>query len=174
MKLRTLLLPFVLLQHCFAQTAPSLEKTFKENNFKIQYPETWELNTSKSMGTEIILFSPLENTEDKFRENVNVLIQDLTGQNIDLKKYKQITDDQLVQMATNPEVEESVVIKEDGREFYQVTYSMTHSNFRLKITSFCFISNDKAYLATFSAEFHTYDEYQQVGLEILNSFSIVQ
>lgn len=172
MKLLYLLLSLVLLQHCFAQTSPSLEKTFKENNFEIQYPETWEPNTSKSMGTEIILFSPLENAEDKFRENVNVLIQDLTGQNIDLKKYKQITDEQLAEMATHPEVDESLVLKEGDKEFYKVTYSMTHSNIRLKITSYCFISNDKAYLATFSSEFHKYDEYQQVGLEILNSFSI--
>ncbi|MBK7681894.1 MAG: hypothetical protein IPJ26_05200 [Bacteroidetes bacterium] len=39
------------------------------------------------MGTSFIIFSPLENDEDKFKENVNLLMQDLTGQNIDLDKY---------------------------------------------------------------------------------------
>jgi len=43
---------------------------------------------------------------------------------------------------------------------------------RLKIISICFISNEKAYLATFTAEFDKYDKYQKTAEQILTSFSL--
>jgi hypothetical protein len=63
----------------FSQKSSSSEFTdFAERNYKLQYPASWTLDTSKSIGPAKFFFSPLENAEDKFRENVNVLIQDLS------------------------------------------------------------------------------------------------
>src|SRR6187397_2716847 len=119
------------------------------------------------MGTEFFVFSPLENETDKFSENVNGLIQDLSGQIIDLEKYKQITEKQLADMATDGKVFESSIIKADGKEYFKIIYAMTQGKFRLKITTVCFIKNDKAYLATFSAELDKYEQYKKTGEEIL-------
>jgi hypothetical protein len=124
------------------------------------------------MGTEFFVFSPLENENDKFSENVNGIIQDLSGQNIDLEKYKQITDKQLTDMATDGQVFESAIVKTEKMEYFKTTYAMTQGKLRLKITSICFIKDDKAYLVTLSSEFDKYDSYKKVGEEILNSFSL--
>jgi hypothetical protein len=93
-------------QFCFSQTDATKMK-FSKDNFEIQYPKTWRLDTSKMMGTEFFLFSPLENEADKFSENINGMIQNLRGQKIDLEKYKQITDAQLTTMLTDAKVFES-------------------------------------------------------------------
>jgi hypothetical protein len=165
---------FLLLSHfCFSQN--DMTKTsFSKDNYEIQYPINWRLDTSRLMGTEFFVFSPLENETDKFSENVNVLIQNLEGHNIDLKAYKEITDNQLKNMVNDSEIYESAIIKTDNKEYYKAVYAMTQGKFRLKITSICFIKNDKAYLVTFSAELDKYDQYKKAGEEILTSFSLIK
>lgn len=170
------ILPFLFITHfSFSQTDSAIQKTtFTIDNYKIQYPKDWRLDTSKAMGTELFLFSPLENDTDKFSENVNIIIQDLGGQNIDLEKYKKITDRQITEIATDSKVYESLITEIDNKEYFKITYAMTQGKFRLKITSLCFIKNDKAYLATFGSEFDKYDQYKKIGEEILSSFCLTK
>lgn len=140
--------------------------------FKLQYPETWDIDTSRQWGAEVMLFAPLENDSDKFRENVNVVIQDLTGQNIDLDMYKQITDQQITTLAPDGVIIESSIINAERGKHYRITYTMTQDIFRLKITSVCFIHNDKAYLVTFTAESDKYEAYKTTGDKILDSWEL--
>ncbi len=159
---------------CFAQT-DTTKIVFAKDNYKIQYPKSWQLDTSKIMGTNFFVLAPLENATDKFRENVNGIIQDLRGQNIDLEKYKQITDKQISEFVTDSKVFESAIIKSnESNHYYKIVYAITQGKFRLKITSFCFIKNDKAYLVTFTTEFDKYEQYKNVGEEILNSFLLIK
>ena len=147
---------------------------FAKGDYKLKYPETWRLDTSGNLGPELFVFSPLENDTDKFSENVNVLIQNLQGQNINLEQYKQITEKQLADLATDGKIYESSILKTDKGEFFRITYAMTQGKYRIKITSICFIRNDKAYLATFSSELDKYDNYKEFGEQILSSFSLTR
>ena len=52
-------------------------KIFDHLNYSISYPSTWELNHDGQMGTSFIISSPLESDNDNFKENVNLVIQDL-------------------------------------------------------------------------------------------------
>ena len=157
----------------FSQKESSAELTdFTGKNYKLQYPASWTLDTSKSLGPAIFFFSPLENTEDKFRENVNVLIQDLKGEDINLSRYKEITDKQIRDFASDGEILESSIVRKNNQEFYRITYTMSQGQFRVKITSVCFIQNEKAYLSTFSAEVDKYDSYKKIAEHILNSFKV--
>ena len=149
------------------------KKSFtKHHHYKIEYPATWRTDTSGVMGTDAVFLAPLENESDKFSENINIMIQDLTGQNIDLEKYKQITDKQLADLATEPQVFESLIVKTIDKEYFRVTYAITQNKFRLRITSICFIKNEKAYLVTYTAEFDKYDQYKTTAQAILNSFRL--
>jgi len=148
--------------------------SFEKSNYKFQYPKSWRLDTLIKVGPELFVFSPLENESDKFSENVNISIQNLGGQNIDLAQYKQLTDKQVEDLATEGKIFESSIVKTTKGEFFRITYAMTQGKFRLKITTVCFISNDKAYLATFSSELDKYDRYKTVGEQILSSFSLTK
>jgi hypothetical protein len=158
----------------FSQNDTDEVTSFIKEDFSIQYPKSWQIDTSKMMGTELFVFSALENENDKFRENVNVIIQDLGGQDIDLDKYKQITETQVTEIAADGKIYESTVVKTGKGEYYKVTYAMTQGTFRLKISSYCYIKNEKAYLVTFSSEFDKYDQYKKVGEQILKSFSLTE
>jgi PsbP len=156
---------------CFSQS-DSTKLNFSTGEFQFQYAKTWSIDTSKKMGTVFFVFSPLENKADNFRENVNGIIQDLSGQNISLEKYKQITDKQLSEMGKACKVFESSIIKTNNKEYLKVTYSLQQGDFKLKISSICIIKNDNAYLVTFSSAFDKYEQYKKDGEGILNSFNL--
>ena len=175
MKLTLFLICIIGATCCYSQgDATNQMVDFAKDKYKLQYPRSWRLDTSTKLGPELFVFSPLENESDKFSENVNVSIQNLGGQNIDLAQYKQITDKQVEDLATDGKVFESSIVKTNKGECFSITYAMTQGKFRLKITSVCFISNDKAYLATFSAELDKYDNYKKVGEQILSSFTVAK
>lgn len=146
------------------------KQTLARNGYQLQYPTTWRIDTTGIMGAELFVFSPLTDTADKFSENVNLLIQDLKGQQIDLKAYKQISDEQFAQV-TDGKVEESEIIKAGTKEYFRATYSMTQQNLQLKVTSICYIKNEKAYLVTYTALADTYEQYKKIAEEVLASFS---
>ena len=148
--------------------------SFAKDNYKFQYPKSWRLDTLTKLGPELFVFSPLENESDKFSENVNVSIQNLSGQNIDLAQYKEITDKQVTDLATDSKIFESSILETNKGEFFRITYAMTQGKFRLKITTVCFIRNDRAYLATFTSELDKYDNYKKFGEQILSSFSLTK
>ena len=50
----------------------------KQKGFSIKLPSGWELK-QEYLKTTVAAFSPKDNAEDKFRENVNVLVEDLSS-----------------------------------------------------------------------------------------------
>jgi hypothetical protein len=145
-------------------------KTFSGTGYSIQYPSTWELNQSAQMGTSFILFSPLENSQDQFRENVNLIVQDLTGQNIDLDKYSQISEEQVKTMITNSSLIESKRIKKHNGEYHRMVYTGDQDIFHLKFEQYYWVISDKAYVLTLTCEQDKFDYFKQIGENILNSF----
>jgi hypothetical protein len=160
----------------FSQSdSPNQLTIFVRESYKLQYPSSWTVDTSRKMGTDFIFFSPKENDTDKFRENVNLLVQDLTGQNIDLGKYAEITEKEIKEMATEGVIYESKkIIKPDKSEYYKMIYGMTQGIFKLKIEQYFFIKNDKAFIMTFTAELNKFDSFLSVGEQILNSFMLTK
>jgi hypothetical protein len=146
-------------------------KTFTEKNYSIQYPPSWELNQSGQMGASFYLFSPLESNKDQFRENVNLLIQDLTGQNIDLDRFVEISEVQVKTMITNTGIFESQKIKNADSEFYKLVYSGDQGIFRLKFEQYCWVINQKAYILTLTCEENKFSDFKENGQNILNSFT---
>jgi PsbP len=151
-----------------------INTTFSKETYTIQYPNDWKVDTSKDVGADIFIFASLENEKDKFRENINVIIQDLTGQDIDLEKYKDITDKQIDELATEGSVIESSVVEKDKDAYYKIIYGMSQGKYKLIITSICYIYNEKAYLATFTTEKSSYENYKKIGDDIFESFKVIK
>lgn len=173
MKLILFLILTILSNCCYSQTDTANEMmSFVKDNYRFKYPKSWRLDTLTKLGPELFVFSPLENESDKFSENVNVSIQNLRGQIVDLAQYKQITDRQIEELATDGQIFESSIVRTNKGETFRITYAMTQGKFRLKITTVCLMNNDKAYLATFSSELDKYDNYKKIGEQIVSSFSL--
>lgn len=145
-------------------------KTFDQPNYSIQYPLSWELNLSGQMGMSFIILSPRESEQDKFSENVNLVIQDLTGKDIDINKYTKISEDQIKTMLTNSHLIESKRIKKDSYEYHKINYTFDQGIFHLKLEQFYWVINQKAYVLTFTSEQNKYADFVERGEKIMNSF----
>jgi hypothetical protein len=165
---------FIILSNCCSSQeihADHLSR-FSTGKYSIQYPKEWALDTSGNFGPAIFFFSQLEAETDKFRENVNVFIQKLPSRDIDLHKYKQVTEKQIGDLATDGNIVESAIRTVGGQEVYRVTYTMTQGKFKLKVTTDCRIINGEAYLATFTGEVAKYEDYISTAELMLNSIKI--
>ena len=144
--------------------------TLNKKDYSIGVPADWTPDSSKQMGTDLVIFSMLENGTDRFRENVNVLIQNLAGMNIDLEKYTAISISQIKTMATDSRIEESKTIKTGKTFFQKIIYTATQGGFKLRFEQYYYIAEKKAYAVTFTAEIGKFDIFKPTGEAILNSF----
>ena len=147
-------------------------KTFAFNNYSIQYPDSFDLNKSGLMGTCFVLLSKQTSQGDLFRENVNLIIQDLTGKNIGLDKYVAITEGQIKSRMSNGIIIESKRINAGDSEFHKIIYSGTQGQFNLKFEQYYWIIKEKAYVLTLTCELNQFDKYKEVGEKIMNSFRV--
>jgi len=143
-----------------------------EKEYSLKYPNNWEINKSGQMGTQFIIFSQLTSESDNFRENINLIIQDLTGYNIELNEYVEISKKQIATMLTDCKIISSERVKKDGKEFHKSLYSGRQGIFDLQFEQYYLIENNKAYVLTFTCETSEFSNFKKIGEEILNSFSI--
>jgi hypothetical protein len=168
-----LLLPI----YIFAQPLPGKTpgdgwKTFDQPTYSISYPATWELNESKQMGSSFMLFSPIESAEDRFRENVNLLIQDISVHHLDLDQYTKISVEQIKSMITDAEMIEMQHVTTKTPNFYKLVYTGKQGTYLLKFIQYYFVIENQAYVLSFSATQNSYDKFKEIGESILNSFRI--
>ena len=146
--------------------------TLNEKNYSIEYPSDWELNKSGQMGTKFILFSQLTSKNDQFKENVNLIVQDLTGHNIDLNQYVEISENQIKTMITDGNIILSERVKKDEKEFQRVIYTGKQGIYDLQFEQYYWVENNNAYVLTLTCEITAFTDFKNTGEKILNSFEI--
>ena len=147
-------------------------KTLVQSNYSIEYPSTWELNKGGQMGTSFILFSPLDSEKDTFKENVNLMVQDLGKEKIDLNRYTENSEGQIKTLLTNSDLIESKRIKKSNAEFHKLIYTGDQGVFHLKFEQYYWVIDSKAYVLTFTCEKEKFAAYSETAKKILNSFNI--
>lgn len=152
--------------------AQSTEKwdTYNANLYAINYPTSWSLDTSGQGGTKFVFLSPAESDGDAFKENVNLIIQDLKGYNLDLNGYTKLSTEQVKTMITNSKILESKRVKQGATEYHKIIYTGDLQTYHLTFEQYYWVVNDRAYVLTFTAEQTKFKTYQAVGEKILNSF----
>lgn len=147
-------------------------KLLDEDRYSIEYPDDWVEDKSGDSGTSFVLFSPLSSNQDKVRENINLMIQDLKGQNINLDKYVAITEKQIKTLMTNGNILESTRINSNGVSSHKFVYSGKMRGFDFKFLQYVWILGEKAFLLTLTCEANEFDKYRETGEKIINSFKI--
>ncbi len=165
------LLTFLLFVSNLAFGQENLE--FKKDNFSLRYPNDWIANENY-LGAAIFIGSPLVDKDDKFSENVNLMIQDLgvMAQEIDLKVYAEITEGQIKTMVQDGKMIISKVIRLNNRDGHLFIYTGKTNGFGLKFKQIVFIESKKAYVVSYTAEQSQYETFLKSADVILNSFKI--
>jgi hypothetical protein len=148
-------------------------KSLDHSEFYIEHPSTWTSDQSGKMGSTLVVLAPLDHAEDDFRENVNLMIQNLEGTNMDMAKFIEVSEDQINSQAMpNSKLISSDRISASDGEFHKMIYTADQSIYHLQFEAYCWIKNEKAYVLTFSAEQAEFKDYQPTAEKILNSFKL--
>ncbi|WP_107039769.1 hypothetical protein [Brumimicrobium mesophilum] len=170
MKNLRLSLTFILIS-IFSNSIYSQEwKTLDKEGFSIDYPESWVLNEAGTMGTIFILFSPLSDEKDEFRENINLVTEDISAYDIDMDQYIEISTSQLKKYINNGKVIESERIDNGDLTFHKLIFSGEQGQFDLIFEVYTFLLDGTAYVLTFTTEKDQFKEFKEVGEQILDSF----
>ncbi|MEL7427699.1 MAG: hypothetical protein AAFN81_32205 [Bacteroidota bacterium] len=143
---------------------------YVEDGFEVDYPSTWRLDASKTMGPVVFFYSPPEGDNDQFQENVNLLIQELGSTEIDLKEYTKLTKEQVKDWEAEIIRMDQIKDTEDGIPEGIYEYTANQFGMELHILQRVKIKDGKAYLLTYTAGQDTYDQYLEVAEGILQSF----
>ncbi len=141
-------------------------------DFSINYPADWELDQSGQMGTSFMVFSPISEPTDDFRENVNLINQDITGYNLDLDSYTELSISQIKQLIEGSEILVNERRKSGKYEYQETIYTGTQGIYNLKFMQYYWVINNKAFVLTFTCKEDTFEEYLSIGKTILGSFKI--
>ena len=121
-----------------------------------------------------MLFFPLESETDDFRENINLMIEDVTGIDISFDQYVELTLSNMKALLSEYNIIENERFEKDGLSFHRVIGTFSQGLLKVKSEMCCTIAGDKAYVLTFSTEQETYDDYKDVGKQIMDSFKITK
>ena len=150
---------------------PAGWKTFKQDNYSIQYPDSFELNTSGIMGVKFALVLKQVSPDDLLRENINLIIEDLKGQDVSLKYYAEQAEKYIKMLITNVDIIENRIIEKDDPELLLI-YTGIMGELKLKYEQRVVIKGGKAYVLTFTTEASKSDRHKEVVEQILNSFRV--
>tara|TARA_R110002073_G_scaffold53840_4_gene138827 strand:+ start:38327 stop:38833 length:507 start_codon:yes stop_codon:yes gene_type:complete len=167
--MKRIIVVMIMLFLTFNIKSQSKKEVYKKDNYSIEYNNDWELDLSGQMNSSFILFSKIE-PNDTFRENVNLLIQDLKGLNMTMESYVDLSESQIKTMIPNSKLIESKVVD----SYYSMVWSGVVGGTELKFKQYFFVKEkeEKAYVLTLTTLPNTYDKYVEVGSKILNSFKL--
>lgn len=146
-------------------------KRHEGSNFSIRYPSSWDLNLERKMGETFILYSPIETSQDKFRENVNLYEENLISTNLSLDQYAQSSINQVRNFINNFILIESKKMKIGTNEYYQLIYKGDQGVLKLIFTQYMWVKGNKTYILTFTSEQSKYPKFKELGESILKSYT---
>lgn len=145
--------------------------TYRSSEYSVtmEYPSEWT-KRENVMGAVVAFLSPAESPSDDFRENVNLVVEDLSADPISLTEYWGYSLAQGPKLITDFAQVSSGDTAVAGQEAKQAVYTGRQGQFQLKFMVLCTIRNHRAYTITYTAEVTRYSDYIQTADGIMDSF----
>jgi hypothetical protein len=130
--------------------------SFKDrlHGFEVKLPDEWELEqgfSDKNLDFVIVGVSPSDGPNDRFIENMNVLVEEI-GNDVNLEEYFMWNLIGLVQELPNFRMLEKANVEVNGIQMARVVYSWDLDHQKTATYQYIFVKENKGYVITFSAE----------------------
>ncbi len=147
-------------------------EVLSNDKYGITYPENWDLDDSGTMGSKFFIFSRLVSVADNFKENVNLITQDLSAYNVTLDQFVNMSTDQVIAIIKEGDIISSDRISKDGIEQHQLIYTGKQNDYTLRFEQRFWIVDKTAYILTFTSKLDDYEQYKEIGNKIIASFKM--
>ncbi|MBI5023584.1 MAG: hypothetical protein HZC18_01085 [Candidatus Omnitrophica bacterium] len=140
--------------------------------FALKYPAAWSF-AENQRGAAAIFYSPKENALDIFRENVNIVVRDISQKPMTLEKYTETAIGQMnAVFGTNLEILGSTRISIDHRPAHQFIFIGKGPDGNFQYQCRWTLAGTTAYQITYTAISSGYERHLAEAERIMNSFRI--
>lgn len=139
--------------------------------FRIQYPPDWTESVG-SAGAVVAFVSPPQSAADDFKENVNVLVQNLPDPSMSLGQYTDLSLRQAGSIIDGFKLLASGPSTLAGRSAQRVMYLGQSGNHDLKFDAVWLVEKGRAYVLTYTATRDSFDAFRPTAEAIIESFSL--
>jgi len=144
----------------------------EKNKIKIKYHPHW--NIIKSRGSLVAFLSPLMNPEDKYRENLNVVVEKMDTQVISLDDYVKLSMIKLREGFKNFKlISTDPSCKIAKNKAYKIIYEGIKGSFHLKFIQFFLFKENRVFIITYTSEYDKYNDFLEVIEKMIKSCKIV-
>lgn len=148
--------------------------TVVKDKYVLQYPKTWTLDTSKMFGIDVLLRSPKTDSLDDFNENMNLYVQDLHGQNYNLRRMGQESEAQIKNMVTDAQIIDSRLDSTTSLQHYILKYKGRQGKFLLTTIQHYYLRDEVGYALTMTIKEGEEKDYLPTANKIFDSFRFRQ
>ncbi len=138
--------------------------------YSIAYPADWRV---KELGKVTMFLSGLESREDRFAENVEVVVEDLSGQgDVSLFDYHRKSIGSAPRLLKDFKVLEEAKTEFVGREAIAVLYTATVKEKKFRFKKYTLLVGQDAYSLTYTAQNEDFDKFLPVAEKIMRSLQV--
>ncbi len=148
--------------------------TYERDSYSIQFSKDWIIDESNFMGMDFMIFAPSENGANTFRENLNIVLEDISAFDIDLAQYVELSTSQLTKFIEDFELLSSDTKSSANGDYQEVIYQGMQGKLKLKWLQRYLVTSEKAFVITFTAEPESFGDYLKEVEVIMNSFEMVK
>ncbi len=152
-----------------AAAAPADWKTYTHNTISVQYPATWKIDGSETRDY-FTLSSPMDSSGAVAA--INLTSQETNGAKIDLESSVQQATERLKNYLTNFTLVSSKKVTDAQGDYEQLIYTGEQSSLKLGFEQRYRIIKDKIYVLSLSCLYSSWDKSQQIGEQIMNTFTV--
>ncbi|MCC6700515.1 MAG: hypothetical protein IT221_03270 [Fluviicola sp.] len=144
-------------------------KTFQNDAFQMEYPETWKLENENDVVT---FLAPFDDENEYLQENANVTITDFSGTEITLDDFGNEVAQDITQKVPGAKNIQSKRVKINGMDCQEITYKMKQEIYDTQITQYVFLQDEMCYMITLTQEEKRINDYKSFFDKIVQSFKL--
>lgn len=135
-------------------------------------PTDWVIDTSGNYGAPLFLFSPLQDSTPDFRENINLMVQDLSAYDFNIRQFMDLSTSQIKKVITDVIIYKSHIVQSEDIPYYIMEYSGTQGVNKIYWSQRVYLKDKTAYVITAVSLDSKKDLYDATIAQILSSFVI--
>ncbi len=151
----------------FASCEQVKEVELIETDYGMTYPADYVLDETGENGTTFFLKIPSKDSNTDFVSNINLMVQDLEGLNLDLDGFVAMTEGQMKGVG---EIIQTKRMKVDKTEFHSLIFEGNINGFDLKFLQYDYVKDNKAYVLTYTAKKDEFDKHFTQAKKVMDSF----
>jgi len=145
----------------------------QRNTYSMMVDANLDIDSTGASNTDLIVRFPLKSVADRFSENINVMIDSVSGRGLSLKEYVRASAIYMKSRFSDIIMNESKELKSpNGQHYIELVYTASLNKFELQFEQRYIQTTNAVIVITFTAEQYQFNNYKEKARKILDSIKL--